>query len=63
MFGLFFFSLVSQIITGDHDYSQELKERQQPQIVVVEYLGSGHFIEALFENWESEFLSIGTLAV
>ncbi|MEG4324884.1 hypothetical protein QUB37_16835 [Microcoleus sp. AT3-A2] len=27
MFGLFFFSLVSQIITGHHDYSQELKDR------------------------------------
>ncbi|WP_263053527.1 DUF6766 family protein [Oscillatoria nigro-viridis] len=27
MFGLFFFSLVGQIITGDRDYSQELKDR------------------------------------
>ncbi|MEG4056297.1 MULTISPECIES: DUF6766 family protein [unclassified Microcoleus] len=63
MFRLLFFSLVGQIITGYHDYSQELKDRQQHQICVVEYLGSGQFIEALFENWESEFLSNVTLTV
>ncbi|NQE38627.1 hypothetical protein E5S67_06412 [Microcoleus sp. IPMA8] len=50
MFGLFFFSLVGQILTGYHDYSQEQKDRQQLQICVVEYLGSGQFIEAVFEN-------------
>ncbi|WP_445305111.1 DUF6766 family protein [Microcoleus sp. Pol12B4] len=42
--------MVGQIITGDHDYSQELKDRQQPQICVVEYLGSSQFIQAFFEN-------------
>ena len=26
---------------------------------LVEYLGEGHFIEATFENWESEFLQMG----
>ncbi|MEG3985928.1 hypothetical protein QUA13_02045 [Microcoleus sp. S28C3] len=59
MFGLFFFSLVGQILTGHRDYSQELKDHKQPPIGVVEYLGSGHFIEAVFENWESEFLQMG----
>ncbi|MER6758288.1 DUF6766 family protein [Micromonospora echinofusca] len=23
------------------------------------YLGSGHFMESVFENWESEFLQMG----
>lgn len=59
MFGLFFFSIAGQIITGHHDYNQELKDHKQPQIGLVEYLGSGHFIEAVFENWESEFLQMG----
>ncbi|MET0594203.1 MAG: DUF6766 family protein, partial [Polyangiaceae bacterium] len=27
------------------------------------YLGSGHFLEALFENWESEFLQMGVFVV
>lgn len=59
MFGLFFTSLVGQIITGYQEYNQELKEHRQPQISNVKYLESGHFIEAVFENWESEFLQMG----
>jgi hypothetical protein len=30
---------------------------------LAEYLGSGHFIEAVFENWESEFLQMGLFVV
>lgn len=59
MFGLFFISMLGQIITGHQDYNQELKDHKQPQIGYVKYLGSGHFIEAVFENWESEFLQMG----
>jgi hypothetical protein len=55
MFRLLFFSLVGQIITGDHDYSQELKDRLQPEICVVEYLGNGQFIEAFFETGRVSF--------
>ena len=63
MFGLFFFSFVGQIITGHQDYNQELKDHKQPQLGYVEYLQSGHFIEAVFENWESEFLQMGMYVV
>lgn len=63
MFGLFFISMGGQIITGYQDYNQELKDHKQPQIGYVKYLGSGHFIEAVFENWESEFLQMGTYVV
>ncbi len=28
-------------------------------LVCAEYLRSGHFLEATFENWESEFLQMG----
>ncbi len=30
----------------------------QPTLTAKEYLSSGHFISATFENWESEFLQM-----
>jgi hypothetical protein len=55
----FIFSLIGQIFTGWQDYNQELEQMQQPSLSLVQYLGSGHFLEATFENWESEFLQMG----
>lgn len=63
LFALFFFSLMGQIITGHHEYNQDQQEHGQPGVGYVEYLKSGHFIEAVFENWESEFLQMGAYVV
>ncbi len=63
LFALFFFSLMGQIITGHHEYNQDQQEHGQPSVGYVEYLKSGHFIEAVFENWESEFLQMGAYVV
>ena len=49
-------------------------ERQQPrgivpahgsreQVSVLKYLSTGDFVEATFENWESEFLQMGMYVV
>lgn len=59
LFLLFLFSLVGQSITGYHEYNQDQQEHGQPTSGFGEYLSSGHFIEAVFENWESEFLQMG----
>ncbi|HVG34496.1 MAG TPA: DUF6766 family protein [Pyrinomonadaceae bacterium] len=59
MFTLFIFSVVGQSITGYHEYNDDLEQHRQAQLGFAEYLGSGHFIEAIFENWESEFLQMG----
>lgn len=48
-----------QMIAGWKDHNQELTEHHQPQLSFQEYLTSGHFISATFENWESEFLQMG----
>src|SRR5688500_2209864 len=32
---------------------------QQSPLSFIQYLGSGHFLEPTFENWESEFLQMG----
>lgn len=59
LFVLFFFSLAGQSITGYHEYNQDQQEHQQPAVGFTEYLATGHFVEAIFENWESEFLQMG----
>lgn len=59
LFALFAFSLVGQYFTGYHEYNEDRREYRLPSVGYVEYLGEGHFIEAVFENWESEFLQMG----
>ncbi len=63
LFALFFFSLAGQFLTGHHEYNEEQKQHGQSAVGYVEYLGEGHFIEAVFENWESEFLQMGMYVV
>ena len=54
MFGLFAIFLVGQSITGFSVYNDDQREHGESTISYPEYLQSGHFIEATFENWESE---------
>ena len=60
---LFILSLVAQIITGFISHNDEIKDQHGKPFTLKEYLVSGHFIEATFENWESEFLQMGTFVV
>ena len=59
MFGLFALFLFAQSITGFAVYNDEQREHGEETISYPEYLSSGHFIEATFENWESEYLQMG----
>jgi len=63
MFLLFGVTLLGQIVTGHRVYNEDQKSRQQQEVGIGTYLTSGHFIEALFENWESEFLQMGFYVV
>ncbi|MFO3705456.1 DUF6766 family protein [Xanthomonas codiaei] len=49
----------AQIYAGLHAYNQELAEQGLPALHLAAYLHSPHFMSALFENWESEFLQMG----
>ena len=51
-------SLTLQWITGLHQYNEFLTEHHQSTVGMFAYLKSGHFIEATFENWESEFFQM-----
>lgn len=63
LFGLFFIFIVALSFTGLAYENEELKEHSEPAITYVEYVSSGNFVEAVFENWESEFLQMGALVV
>ena len=52
-------SLAGQAVTGWHDYNDELQDLGLAALSFGAYLRSGHFLEATFENWESEFLQMG----
>ena len=55
---LFIISLIGQFFTGFAHHNQERMQDGQSEISLYEYLFSGHFIQATFENWESEFLQM-----
>lgn len=63
LFGCFLVFLVGLIITGFHYENEELATHGRPLQSFGEYLISGEFYEAVFENWESEFLQMGALVV
>lgn len=60
---LFVISLVGQAVTGHHEHNQQMQEDGGEQISFSKYLTSGHFIQATFENWESEFLQMALFVV
>lgn len=64
VFFLFFLlSMVGQSITGLKEYNEEMKEEGGQEVTMSQYFSSGHFIEATFENWESEFLQMALYVV
>jgi len=63
MFAIFGVVLVGQSVAGWRDYDHGEEDHGRPPIGYVRYLGTGHFVEAVFENWESEFLQLGAYVV
>jgi uncharacterized membrane protein YjfL (UPF0719 family) len=60
---LFIFSLAGQAVTGHKEHNQEMQENGGAQVSFSKYLSSGHFLQATFENWESEFLQMALFVV
>lgn len=60
---LFLITMIGQIFTGLTEYNKETKEKGGQEISMMAYFSSGHFIEATFENWESEFLQMGLFII
>lgn len=47
-----------QTVTGWNQYNEFLTEHKKEQATLFAYLSTGHFLQATFENWESEFFQM-----
>jgi len=63
MFGVFAGSIIVMSVVGWQHENNELADHGQPSQGYAAYVASGNFVEAVFENWESEFLQMWALVI
>jgi hypothetical protein len=56
-------SWFGQSVTGWSDYNSDQLTHDQPTVGWIGYLGTASFWEATLQNWQSEFLAVGSMAV
>jgi hypothetical protein len=60
---LFVVTIIGQALVGRTVYNDDAVKHGARAIGLLRYLGTGDFIEAVFENWESEFLQLAIFVV
>jgi hypothetical protein len=60
---IFFGSWFAQSVTGWTDFNQEQHDHGEPRLSWWSYVGSDQFWESTLQNWQSEFLAVGSFAV
>jgi hypothetical protein len=63
MIVIFAGSWFAQSVTGMTDFNAEQAEHGEAGVSWLGYVGSAAFWEATLENWQSEFLAVGSFAV
>ena len=63
LLAIFLLTLIGHSVAGLSTYNQEQMEHGQAALSYAAYLISSHFIESVFENWESEFLQMAAYVV
>src|SRR5688572_4498833 len=63
LMAMFLLFLVGQGLTGFAEYNDEQAQHGQAAVTMTDYLATGHPWEALFENWESEFLQMAAFVL
>ena len=58
LMALFLVFLGAQMVAGLYEYNATQREHGEAAVAFIGYLKTGHPWEALFENWESEFLQM-----
>lgn len=61
--GLFLLTFAGQYVTGWYDHTDEQRKHGLAQTSFTGYVAEAHFLEATFENWESEFLQMAAFVV
>jgi hypothetical protein len=62
-FTLFLVCLVAQSVAGLRTYNQEQLDHNDDPVAYAAYFREGHFYQATFENWESEFLQMALYVI
>jgi len=60
---IFIGSWFAQSVTGWSEYNSERADHGEPRVSWLGFIGSSEFWEATLQNWQSEFLAIGSFAV
>jgi hypothetical protein len=63
LFTLFVISFVLHAVGGAENYNEEQQQHGQPLVSVLGYLGTSQFWFESFQNWQSEFMSVGVLVL
>jgi hypothetical protein len=60
---VFLASWFAQSVTGWSEFNDQQNEHGESAVSWLSYIGSSDFWEATFQNWQSEFLAVGSFAV
>jgi hypothetical protein len=60
---VFFGAWGTQSVTGWNEFNATQREHDEPTVTWTGYLAAPDFWEKTFQNWQSEFLAVGTMAV
>jgi hypothetical protein len=60
---IFLGAWLAQSLTGWSDYNELQSAHGEPELSWVAYLGSAEFWESTLQNWQSEFLAVGSFSV
>jgi uncharacterized protein DUF6766 len=63
MGGIWLLSWFGQSVTGRSSYNANLLEHQEDPISYLSYLGTADFWQRTLQNWQSEFLAVGSMAI
>jgi len=63
MFGIWVGSWFAQAVTGRVEYNAQQFDHHEAGLSLWQYLGTPDFWERTLQNWQSEFLAVGSMAV
>ena len=63
MGAIFLGSWFAHSVTGWTEYNAQQVEHEQPELSWVGYLGSADFWQTTLQNWQSEFLAVGSMVI
>ena len=60
---LFLLSFLGHAASGTKHYNDEQHAHGRPPVAMLQYMGTARFWFESFQNWQSEFLAVGSVVV